>query len=277
MRRIRAGRVWPLALVVGLAATVVSVVPAHAATTARDISFPQCEGNMPSVAASRFGVIGANNGSTFTTNPCLAAELRWAKKLAEPPGFYANTGDPGPARAHRWPLGQLFPRRCSAANPNSRNCSYDYGYNAAQQSFAAATDAAQSVHHVSRSEARARVANVDWLLDVELLNSWQSLEGEPTLAAQQNDVSAITGEVNALWNAGVGRVGIYSTSYQWDAITGSPARTRGVFRANPVWLAGFNNHADAVAGCGHRSFTGGPVMLTQYLGTDGFDNDVICT
>jgi hypothetical protein len=203
--------------------------------------------------------------------------LRWAKTLAEAPGFYANTGNPGPARTKHWPIGQISPRVCGAWDPNSRNCSFDYGYNAAQQSFSAAVDAAQRVHHVSRQNARQRVANVSWWLDVEILNSWQSLKGEPTVAAQQNDVSAIAGEVNALWGEGVALVGIYSTSYQWDAITGSPARTHDVFRANPVWLAGFNNYADAVQGCGHRSFTGGRVMLTQYLGRDGFDSDVTCT
>ena len=60
------------------------------------------------------------------------------------------------------------------------------------------------------------------------------------------------------------------------AITGSPLATRGAFRANPVWIAGFDNHADAAQGCGFRSFTGGPVLMTQYLHQDGFDANVRC-
>ncbi len=274
MRRIRAGRIGLLAVLVGLLASAAPAIPGHAASVARDISFPQCGGTMPTASSSRFAVIGANNGSTFTTNPCLADELRWAKSLPEAPGFYANTGDPGPARARSWPVGQVSPRVCGSWDPNSPNCSFDYGYNAGQQSFSAAVDAAQRVHHVSRENARGRVANVNWWLDVEILNTWQSLVGHPTARAQQNDAAAIAGEVNALWNEGVETVGIYSTGYQWDTITGTP---RGTFRANPVWLAGFDTHADAVNGCGLRSFTGAPVMLTQYLGSDGFDSDVTCT
>ncbi len=274
MRRIRPGRIGLLALFVGLLASAAPAVSGHAATVARDISFPQCGAALPTASTSRFGVIGANNGSTFSTNPCLAGELRWAKTLPEAPGFYANTGNPGPARTSHWPLGQLAPRVCGAWDANSSNCSYDYGYNAGRQSFAAAVAAAARVHHVSQENAHARVAGVSWWLDVEILNSWQALDGQSTTRARQNDVSAIAGEVNALWSEGVQLVGIYSTSYQWNLITGSP---HDVFRSNPVWLAGFDNYADAVQGCRLASFTGSYVMLTQYLGRDGFDSDVTCT
>jgi hypothetical protein len=41
-------------------------------------------------------------------------------------------------------------------------------------------------------------------------------------------------------------------------------------------LAGFNNHDHARRGCAMTSFTGGPVAMTQYLGRDGLDADVIC-
>src|SRR5579871_1418790 len=200
MRRIRAGRIGLLAMFIGLLASAAPAVSGHAATVARDISFPQCGGDLPSVASSTFAVIGANNGSTSTTNPCLADELRWAKSLPEAPGFYANTGNPGPSHAHTWPVGQLSPRVCGAWDPNSPNCSYDYGFNAGQQSFRAAVDAAQHVHHISRENARARVAGVSWWLDVEILNTWQSLEGRSSARARQNDVSAIAGEANALWS-----------------------------------------------------------------------------
>ena len=88
---------------------------------------------------------------------------------------------------------------------------------------------------------------------------------------------ALRQAVNALRDAGVQQVGIYSTSYQWTAITGSPLATRGAFRSNPVWLAGFDDHKDAARGCDYRSFTGGQVLLTQYLHKDGFDANVRCT
>jgi hypothetical protein len=120
---------------------------------------------------------------------------------------------------------------------------------------------------VSRDNARHRAANVDWWLDVEILNSWQRPE---------QDTATLLGSVQALWHLGVDRVGIYSTRYQWNLITGGTHVTHDWFRANPVWLAGFDNHADARAGCARPSFTGGPVLMTQYLGDDGFDANVWC-
>jgi hypothetical protein len=253
-----------------------AAVAVAVAESGRDISFPQCDGPLPKVRNTRFAILGVNGGRAFTKNRCLTRQLRWAKRLAGPPAFYANTGNPGPKNSAHWPLGQTWPRECSRSEPNSVGCSYDYGWNAAKQSFSVATDAAQQLHGVSRENARQRVANVDWWLDVEILNSWQTLHTVPTRAKQQNDVATLAGAVNALWDLHVGRVGIYSTSYQWSAITGGILRTRGWFSSNPVWLAGFDHHADAVEGCGHRSFTGGPVLMTQYLAKDGFDGNVAC-
>lgn len=250
---------------------------AQAAPAGRDISFPQCGAELPAPEHARFAVLGANGGRSFTVNPCLVEQLRWSKRLAEPPAFYANTGNPGPWHSKHWPIGQTSPRVCRASNPDSVDCSFDYGWNSARHSFEVATDAAQKLHHVSRANARRRVANVDWWLDVETMNSWQTLVGEPTRAQGERDTAAIAGEVQALWNEGVDRVGIYSTTYQWDAITGGPKIAGHGFRNVPVWYAGFDNYADAVAGCGHRSFTGGRVLLTQYLAPDGFDGDVACT
>src|SRR5438270_12738670 len=79
---------------------------AHAAPAGRDVSFPQCGAKLPARDNARFGVLGANGGASFTVNPCLLEQLRWSKRLAEPPAFYANTGNPGPSRAKHWPIGQ---------------------------------------------------------------------------------------------------------------------------------------------------------------------------
>jgi hypothetical protein len=249
---------------------------ARVAETARDISYPQCGHHLPARDRVRFGVLGANGGKAYTRNRCLVGQLEWSKRLAEPPAFYANTGNPGPERSAHWPTGQMSPRVCDPADLNSLNCSYDYGWNAARHSFSVATDAAQKLHDVSRAEAVQRVANVDWWLDVEILNSWQTLDNGHTRAAQQRDTATIAGAVNALWEIGVDRVGIYSTAYQWKQITGGSSVTHDWFRANPVWLAGFNNHDHARRGCASPSFTGGPVAMTQYLARDGLDADVVC-
>jgi len=260
------------------AASETRVAPTGGSTApvARDVSFPQCGGALPRQAGAVSGVLGANNGTSFSRNPCLVSELRWAKRLEAAPAFYANTGNPGATRAKHWPVGQTTPKVCAATDPNSLGCSYDYGWNAGRQSFTTATDAAQKLHRVGRAEARQRVANVDWWLDVEMMNSWQAIDGPATRAASQRDVATLAGEAAALRDLGVAEVGIYSTPYQWKAITGGSTITQGRFADAPQWLAGYDSKASAVAGCAHRGFTGGPVRMTQYLGHDGFDADVVC-
>src|SRR6516165_5887792 len=71
-----------------------SAAPAQmaGASVAHDISYPQCGHRLPKRAHAAFAVIGANNGRTFTTNPCLVRQLHWAKTLRGAPAFYANTG-----------------------------------------------------------------------------------------------------------------------------------------------------------------------------------------
>lgn len=252
-------------------------VAADSLVVARDISFPQCGMPMPRPRGATFGVLGTNNGTSFSLNPCLVTELKWAKRLAAAPEFYANTGNPGPVRAKRWPLGQTSPQLCSSADPNSLGCSYDYGWNAASDSYSSATDAAQRLHHVDRADARHRAANVNWWLDVETMNSWQALDRLSTVTAQQRDVATIAGETDALHAAGVVNVGIYSTRYQWGLITGGSAVTGSRFAGAPQWLAGYQSQADAIAGCNDRGVTGGPIGMTQYLAKDGIDADVVCS
>jgi len=246
------------------------------ALVARDVSFPQCGGPLPRPTGAISGVLGANNGTAFSRNPCLVSELRWAKRLEAAPAFYANTGNPGATRSKHWPVGQTEPKPCTASDPNSLACSYDYGWNAGVQSFATAADAAQKLHRVPRAAARQRVANVDWWLDVETMNTWQATEGLATSGAYQRDVETLAGEMAALRDLGVTEVGIYSTPYQWKVITGGAKFTRGRFAYAPQWLAGYESRAHAAAGCAHRGFTAGPVRMTQYLGHDGFDADVVC-
>ena len=178
-----------------------------AALVARDVSFPQCGSALPRTKGAVSGVLGANNGTSFSRNPCLVSELRWAKRLEAPPAFYANTGNPGSVRSTHWPVGQTTPKSCTASDANSLGCSYDYGWNAGRQSFATATDAAQKLHHVARADARQRVANVDWWLDVETMNTWQASEETASRAAYQRDVETLAGEIAALRDLGVVEVG----------------------------------------------------------------------
>src|SRR5919197_6369050 len=170
-----------------------------------DISYPQCNGSYPSGGA--FGVVGVNGGLPYSANPCLGAgdgpsELGWAGINAQ---LYANTADPGPALSSHWPNGQTSPKQCNtAADPGSNTpaCHYDYGWDAAADSYQDAVNAYISLGWAPSGATRTPVAN-QWWLDVETANSWTST---PTL-----NVQALHGEADYLSSVGAARIGFYST------------------------------------------------------------------
>ena len=229
--------------------------------TTYDVSYPQCGKTLPSAVTG--GIVGVNNGIALSSNPCLATEWSWATKGSTyAPAFYANTGNPGPAYSSHWPTGQTSPQRCDPAASNSTACSYDYGWNYAKDALARAT------------AVTAAAASVQWWLDVETGNSWQTLESAygQTAAARANDRASLAGAVDALRGAGVPSVGVYSTSYQWTQITGG---TGTQFATQPAWVAGVGSLSNAQSNCGTTSFTGGRVTLTQYA-YNGYDADYHC-
>lgn len=250
-------------------ASAASTAPAPAATSlGYDISYPQCGHALPS--SPGFGVIGVNGGMTFTSNKCLSSELAWAKTAVNStPAFYANTGNPGPAFTSNWPQSQQTPDVCSGAN--TVPCSYDYGWNAARESFANAV-AAESADGSPFPSATA-VAS-PWWLDVETGNAWEVKAGYygPTTSAYANDTAMIEGEIASLENIGITNVGVYSTSQQWRAITDASTAN---FPSVPVWIPGFGSVPTAETGCFSASFTSGRVAMTQY-GANGYDADYLC-
>ncbi|HEY5275518.1 MAG TPA: hypothetical protein VIK38_03100, partial [Coriobacteriia bacterium] len=217
-----------------------------------DISWPQCGAPYPVNPA--FGIVGANKGIVFSPNPCLASEVTWAGGTSA--ALYANAGNPGPALSTHWPTGQTSPQVCSAATPDTAACAYDYGYNAAADSYAAAVSAFAALG-LSTSPAGS-----PWWLDVEISNSWRT---DVTL-----NVAALSGAVYYLGSvARVASLGFYSTSYQWGVITGGTS----VFSPYPSWVAGGADAAGARVNCAGPGFTGGGVALAQYV-TGGFDADL---
>jgi hypothetical protein len=228
---------------------------AVAATPGYDISWPQCGGSFPANPA--FGIVGVNRGIVFSPNPCLAAELTWAGGTSA--AFYANTANPGPALSTHWPTGQTSPQVCSVTAPDTAACAYDYGYNAALDSF---SDAVSAFAALGLTGSPATSA---WWLDVETSNSWRS---DVTL-----NVAALSGAADYLGNvAHVASLGFYSTSYQWGVITGGTT----TFNTYANWVAGASDAAAAAASCSGPGFTGGVVALAQYI-TGGFDADVRCS
>ena len=243
-----------------------STVPAT--SVGYDVSFPQCGASLPTPAG--FGVVGVNDGRPFTANPCLVTELQWAQTtLTASPAFYANTANPGPSNNSAWPTSQQTPQVCSGGD--SVACAYDWGWNAAQNSF---QDAVTAETQLGASSPSAAAAAAPWWLDVETGNSWETLvtPGAPTSGEFANDLAVIQGEVASFTSSGVAKVGIYSTSYQWATLVGPTGST---FAANDAWVPGYATLAAAQAGCAAPSFTGGRVAMIQYP-SNGLDGDYLC-
>ena len=254
------------AAVVAAAALVVTASSAASSGVGFDISYPQCGGAFPSGGA--FGIVGVNGGLPFSANPCLGqganpSELQWAGLNAS---LYANTADPGPALSSHWPNGQTTPKLCNTStNPGSDTpeCHYDYGWNAAQDSYQDAVNAYVSLGWAQAGATRTPVAN-NWWLDVETANSWTS--------TQNLNVQALQGEADYLSSVGASSVGFYSSPSAWQTITNATT----VFSAYPSWVAGASSLTDAQSRCGTAGFTGGSASLAQFV-SGGFDNDYSCT
>jgi Bacterial Ig-like domain (group 2). len=198
-----------------------------------------------------------NKGIVFSPNPCLASEVTWAGGTSA--ALYANTGNPGPALSTHWPTGQTSPQVCSATTPDTAACAYDYGYNAATDSYADAVSAFTALGLTGTPAGSA------WWLDIETSNSWRS---DVTL-----NVAALSGAVYYLGSvAHVASLGFYSTSYQWGVVTGGTS----AFSAYPSWVAGAADATGAAANCAGLGFTGGGVALAQYP-SGGFDTDLRCS
>jgi hypothetical protein len=234
-------------------------------TLGYDVSFPQCAGPFPTDGA--FGIVGVNGGRPFSPNPCLgagngASELAWAGAAAQ---LYANTADPGPLLSTHWPNGQPAPKPCDTAdNPgaDTLECHYDYGWDAAADSYTIAVAA-----YVSLGEATVGATTtpspVAWWLDVETENSWTP---DPS-----RNVATLQGEVDYLRSVGVAQVGLYSTSSAWASITGGTL----VFSGLPAWVAGAASLQEAQSMCAGTAFNGGSIQLVQFP-LSGFSGDYSC-
>jgi hypothetical protein len=219
-----------------------------------DISYPQCGGAYPTNVA--FAIVGVNGGRVFSVNPCLADQLRWGGDAAAE--VYINTGNPGPELSSFWPVGQTSPKICSASNPDTADCAYDYGWNAARHSYETLEAAYLERGIMTNPNATA------WWLDVETSNSWR----EDTSL----NIAALQGEVDYLASREVTKLGFYSTTAQWGEITGASK----VFAAFPSWGAGAPNESVAKRHCTSTAgFTGGPLAMVQYI-YNGFDANVRC-
>jgi len=233
--------------------------------TGYDVSYPQCGRALPTSVS--FGMVGVNDGIVYSANPCLGAgdgssELAWAERYDAVPILYANTGDPGPALSSHWPTGQTTPQMCDSSQPDSSACSYDYGWNAAANSYSDAVNAYISLGQLSPLALQTPQPN-EWWLDVESANSWESNAA--------NNVSELQGEVGYLQSQRVTTIGFYANASDWRTITGGTS----VFSSLPSWRPGAGSQRTAASFCGTTGVTGGPMRYSQYA-ANGFDADVRC-
>lgn len=231
-----------------LAALLVSVIalanPVEAAaatstypsgSTGYDVSWPNCTAKAP--AHPVFGIVGVSDGTGYSQNPCLANEASWFTT----PSLYVNTGWYNQS-SH---INPFSPKVCASGD---NNClAYNYGYNAGLYALSYASS--QNVH------------SSVWWLDVETSNTWNS----DTI---QNR-NSLQGEYDALAANGVTEIGVYSTTYQWDTVTGTWLNGWPSWGATTVRTA-----SKAATFCSGHQFTGGPTYLIQYVGT--LDLDYAC-
>jgi len=246
-----------LFLVVSVAGAGAAAVPG---TVGYDISYPNCSAPFP--AGGAFGIVGVNGGLSFSPNACLPTELAWAGTTAQ---LYANTADPGPLLSSRWSNGQTAPKPCNTPDSpgaDTLECHYDYGWNAAADSYATAVAAYVSLGQAGAG-ATATPTPLVWWLDVEAANSW-------TVDPARN-VAALQGEVDYLRSVGAAQVGLYAAPSAWASITGGTLVLSGL----PAWVPGAASLQDAQSRCAGTAFNGGPIQLVQFP-LWGFDGDYAC-
>ncbi len=232
--------------------------------TGADVSHPQCAaagspaaGPLPRGQA--FGVVGVNAGRPKTVNPCLAAQLAWARGSAGRTAqarvqLYVNTANPGKALASSWPASGTN-RYGTCRNTDSAACAYEYGRARAKED--------------AKVAGLPAAASTTWWLDVENHNSW--------MPDTRLNAAALEGMVAHFRSIRVAGVGLYSTPRLWAEIVGSSVSSTSELRGLPSWVAGAADRGAARRACGSAPFTpGGSVRLVQYI-QGGFDRDHSCT
>ena len=225
-------------------------VVAGSSTYGADISWPNCpkgmgipqrrtQGQPMPTTGTRFVVLGLTNGPAFYPNPCLAREVAWARTRHLWTGAYAIISYPTSAQLAR---------------------------------YGGRGTTTQRLRRVGASEARFTLGALHtaglkvpriWI-DVEPVHGW-SWSSSPT-----NNNAVLDGVLAAYRAAGV-RTGLYSYSYGWKQITGGRS-----LPGIPTWVpSGSNTRGSALSRCATRSFSGGPIWMTQW--SDGRrDYDITC-
>jgi hypothetical protein len=259
--------------------------------TGVDVSYPQCGTTLPGGQA--FGIVGVNGGLANDYNSCLAGQWTYASGSTGTTNqakaqTYLNTADPGngvadwpsPANYGSYPDPSVTPYgSCTYASGGSgpgamsTACAYVYGYDMVVGGISDGTNGIVTGDVNAFKAATGATLNAQpvWL-DVETGNSW--LSGSTGLSMNIADLNGMVDALRATNSAAT--VGIYSTSYQWNQITGTPtASTAGNLWALPDWVAGATTQSGASSNCAQTAFTGGTLSVSQWT-SGGLDYDYSC-
>jgi hypothetical protein len=248
--RMRRAVTWLLATGLICVAVTASQGASTTYTHGYDISWPQCSNHGKGSAAAakpassvHYVVLGLTHGAGHTANPCLAAQLAWARSHRVPVGAYLVPSYPTThelAAASSGPYGA-----CAASDKSCR---------LANDGVAQADDA---IAEMRRAGVPAPMVWVD--VEFRHVHPWSH--------SRSDNARVVSGVFTGLALARV-PYGVYTTSYMWKHIVGG-------MRANvPNWLpAGSGKSAGARAEC-RVSATGGATWITQY--TRHFDEDLTC-
>lgn len=238
--------VWLLAL--GLAAAVMTSSQGASTTYTHgyDVSWPQCHSGgssrMPSGSA-RFVILGLTHGAGHTVNPCLPAQVSWARAHHVPVGAYLVPSYPTArqlAAATNGPFGTCAPndRACRLGNDG----------------------AAQAAEALATMRRAGLPAPMVWI-DVEFrhVQKWSK--------SHTDNADVVRGVIAGLRSRTM-PYGVYTTSYMWAHIVGA-------FRVDaPNWLpAGSGDATDAKPKC-RATGSGGTTWIAQY--THGLDQNLTC-
>lgn len=243
----------------------VSVIgsPYFSSTLGYDLSY-----NTVAYPAESFGfaVMGVTGGKAFVHNPRISSEYQWTKFASKTAAtVYMNLNAPyGSAVVANIITPKACPPRAAGSSATSTEptvCEgYNYGYNAAKDSYTYATGAG--------------VISSLWWLDIEEANSWSN---DPSV----NDAT-IQGAIDYLNSKNI-RVGIYSVPSMWETIAGTyiPTQTLGGLPVPiPTWFPiGVTPIVGAINTCSTTSsfIPGSPVWVVQYeADTTAVDQNIAC-
>lgn len=205
--------------------------------TGVDVSSPNCATSIPKVG---YGIVGVTGGMVYSQNNCAAAEASHFSDLS----LYVNTG------LNTSQSSTYYNQAQTGCNGDSDCAAYNYGYNAAQSAI-----------NYAKNQG---LSSSKWWLDVETMNTWSN-------DTHQNQKS-IQGQYDAMLSNGAIMVGVYSTTAQWQTITGG-------WKNNwPSWGATtWSTAKQASKYCSGHEFTGGPSLLMQFQPPKAkLDQDVAC-